>query len=72
MLGTITRVLPDKSYGFIHSDGKFYFFHKDLVSKESPLQFHELKVTQQVSFEPSSRIVNGEEKLRAENVIFVL
>lgn len=71
MLGKITRVLSDKKFGFIQSEGQYFFYHQQTVSPESPLTFDQLKVGQTVSFEPGFRVIKGEEKGRAENVIFI-
>ena len=72
MLGKITRKLEDKHYGFIQDvDGKYYFFHQETVSPDSPLKFDEMKVGQQVSFDPGSRVIDGQEKMRAENVVYI-
>jgi len=72
MLGKVSRILEDKRFGFIKDvEGNYFFFHQQTVSPESPLKFDELKVGQEVSFEPSSRVIDGVEKTRAENVCFI-
>jgi cold shock CspA family protein len=73
MLGKITRILESKGFGFIWStiEEKHFFFHRDTISPDSPLTFDKLKVGNTVSFEPSTKIVSGNEKGRAENVIYL-
>ena len=72
MLGKVSRILEDKRFGFIRdSEGNYFFFHQQTVSPDSPLKFDELKVGQEVSFEPSTRVIGGVEKTRAENVCFI-
>jgi cold shock CspA family protein len=73
MLGKITRILESKGFGFIWSvmEEKHFFFHKDTVSPESPIPFDKMKVGNTVSFEPSSKIINGNEKGRAESVVYL-
>lgn len=73
MLGRISRLLEDKNYGFVYSSDldRYFFFCPALVDEESPRQYPELKVGNTVSFEPSTKVVNNEEKGRALNVYYI-
>lgn len=73
MVGKITRILSDKGFGFIWNitEEKYFFFHKETIAKDSPVQFEKLKEGNTVSFEPSTKIVDGIEKGRAENVFYL-
>ena len=73
MLGKITRILSSKGFGFIWStmEEKHFFFHRDTVASDSPVPFDKMKVGNTVSFEPSSKIIAGNEKGRAESVTYI-
>lgn len=61
MIGKIARVIADKGFGFIHSNGTDYFFHKS----ECSLDFHKIYGGEEVTFE----VDNGNPKgPRAKNI----
>jgi cold shock protein len=65
MMGTITRVVTDKGFGFITGeDGQDYFFHRSAFDRELDPMVQGLRVTFDVS--------RGPKGLRAENVRVVL
>lgn len=61
MTGKIARIVSDKGFGFIHSNGTDYFFHKS----ECELDFHRIYGGEEVSFEPN---INSSKGPRANNV----
>lgn len=62
MTGKITRVVPDKGFGFITGeDGQDYFFHQSALTDARP---NELVEGAAVTFDP----VKGPKGLRAEVV----
>jgi len=74
MIGKISRILREKSYGFIWDamSNEYYFFHKQTVAEDSPIQFEGLKEGHTVSFEPKTRLIDGAEKTRAEEVCYLI
>lgn len=60
MKGTIKRILPEKSFGFILSDDGEYFFHRSSCETS----FDSLKEGDAVDFEPE----NSSKGPRAANV----
>lgn len=49
MIGTIVRVRPDRSYGFLRDDaGTEYFFHRTAVLRD---EFHTLALGDRVTFD---------------------
>jgi cold shock CspA family protein len=49
--GTITRMIPDRGFGFItDSTGQLYFFHMSAVDPKSKIKFDNIKVGMVVEF----------------------
>ena len=59
--GTIKKLVADKGFGFISSEGSELFFHSSAVEETT---FDELREGQEVSFEPGE----GPKGPRAEHV----
>ncbi len=59
--GTIKKLVSDKGFGFIKTDGDDVFFHCSVVADEG---FEQLQIGQQVEF----TIGRGPKGPRAENV----
>ena len=63
MTGTISKVIPDKGFGFIQGeDGQEYFIHRSAVRDGSV--FEQLREGQPIVFDAG----RGDKGLRAENV----
>lgn len=60
-MGTIKKIVSDKGFGFIKSDGEDMFFHRSSVSGAT---FEELHEGQSVEYE----VGQGPKGARAENV----
>ena len=63
MTGTIRQLQTEKSFGFIQTAEGDFFFHRSAV--QSPYNFSDLRIGQQVEFEPDQRSPKGP---RAEQV----
>lgn len=59
--GTIKKLVSDKGFGFIKSDGEDMFFHRSAVTG---ITFEELQEGQSVEYE----VGQGPKGARAENV----
>jgi len=66
MVGTIRTIQQEKSFGFIQTTDGDFFFHRSSVV--APYNFSDLRIGQQVEFEPNAQSPKGP---RAEQVRIV-